>query len=183
MIVDEGEIPEDWKNSVTVPFYKGKEDALECLKYRGIRLLVHGMKLFEKVLEERLRKLINVDGQQFGSCPGRSKTDAIFIMRYFQEKFSVCIIKIKGENNSRIIRGLSHKSGVHQGSALNPLLFITVMEEATKFTRGDGSWELLYADDSILTAESKEEVTNMFNRWKEGMEQRGLKRNTEKTKW
>ena len=33
----------------------------------------------------------------------------------------------------------------------------------------------------MLTAESKEEVNEMFNRWKEGMEQWGLKINTEKT--
>ena len=72
--------------------------------------------------------------------------------------------------------------GVHQGSALRPLLFITVMGEATKLTKGDDLWELLYADGLVLTAESKEEGTDMFNRWKEGMEQRGLKINTEKTK-
>ncbi len=29
-------------------------EAQECGKYRGIRLLEHGMKLFEKVLEERM---------------------------------------------------------------------------------------------------------------------------------
>ena len=60
-IFDEGEIPEDWKDSLTIPIYKGKGDALECGKYRGIRLLEHGMKLFEKVLEKRLRELIEVD--------------------------------------------------------------------------------------------------------------------------
>ena len=43
-------------------------------------------------------------------------------------------------------------------------------------------WELLYADDLVLTAESKEEVTDIINRWKEGMEQRGLKINIKKTK-
>ena len=67
---------------------KGKGDALECGKYRGVRLLDIGVKLFEKVLEERLRKLIKVDGRQFGYCPGRSTTDAIFIMKQLQEKFS-----------------------------------------------------------------------------------------------
>ena len=56
------------------------------------------------------------------------------------------------------------------------------MEKAIKLARGDGSWRLLYADDLVLTAESKEEVTDMFNRWKEGMEQRGLKINSDKTK-
>ncbi len=30
--VDEGEIPEEWKNSITVPIYKGKGNALECGK-------------------------------------------------------------------------------------------------------------------------------------------------------
>ncbi len=56
------------------------------------------------------------------------------------------------------------------------------MEEATKLARGDGPWELLYADDLVLTAESEEEVIHMFNRWKEEIEQRGLKINMEKTK-
>ena len=53
------------------------------------------------------------------------------------------------------------------------------MEEATKLARGDGPWEQLY-DELVLTAESKEEATDMFNRWKKGMEQRRLKMNTEK---
>ena len=52
---------------------------------------------------------------------------------------------------------------------------MTVMEEATKLAREDGPWKVLYADDLVLTTESKEEVTDMFNRWKEGMKQRGLK--------
>mgnify|MGYP001793323058 CR=1 FL=1 len=50
------------------------------------------------------------------------------------------------------------------------------------FAREDGPWELLYDDDLVLTAKSKEEVTDMFNRWKKGMEQSRLKVNTEKTK-
>ena len=72
-IVDEGEIPKEWKNSVTVPIYKGKGDALECGKYREIRLVEYEMKLFKKVLEEKLKKLEKVAGRQFGFCPGRSQ--------------------------------------------------------------------------------------------------------------
>ena len=41
-------------------------------------LLERGMKLFEKVLEERLRKLIKKDGWQFDLCPGMSTTDVMF---------------------------------------------------------------------------------------------------------
>ena len=55
------------------------------------------------------------------------------------------------------------------------------MEEATKLAR-DGPWEMLFDDDLVLTAESKEEVNDIFNRWKVGIEQSGPKINILKTK-
>ena len=72
--------------------------------------------------------------------------------------------------------------GVHQGSALSPLLFIVVIQEATKEERGENLKELLYADDLVLMAETEEEVVEKFRAWKRGMEKRGLKVNMEKTK-
>ena len=38
---------------------------LECGNFRGIKLLVHGMKVFEKFLERRLRNLVIVNNVQF----------------------------------------------------------------------------------------------------------------------
>ena len=35
-IVDEAKCPEEWRNSTTVPLFKGKRDALECEAYRGL---------------------------------------------------------------------------------------------------------------------------------------------------
>ena len=46
------------------------------------------------------------------------------------------------------------KVGLHQGSALSPLLFVTVMEMISRELRAGLSLELLYADDLILMAES-----------------------------
>ena len=40
--------------------------------------------------------------------------------------------------------------GVHQGSVLNPLLFIIVMEAVTHSVREGLPWEMLYADDLVL---------------------------------
>ena len=65
---------------------------------------------------------------------------------------------------------------------LNPLLFILVMEEATRECRVGGLWELLYADDLALTAEAQEEVELMFGERRQAVERRGLKVNLEKTK-
>ena len=43
-------------------------------------------------------------------------------------------------------------------------------------------WELLYAYDLILTAESMKDVIGMFRRWKEALEMRGMKVNLSNTK-
>ena len=44
--------------------------------------------------------------------------------------------------------------GVHQGSALSPLLFIIVLEALSREFRTGCPWELLYADDLMISAES-----------------------------
>ena len=59
--------------------------------------------------------------------------------------------------------------GVHQGSAPSPLLFVVVMQEA----KDEGLWDLLYADDLVITAELEEEAVRKFlvcgkERWKLG---------------
>ena len=55
---EEEHMPEEWKKSEIVPIYNQKGDPLECGNFRGIKLLEHGMKMFEKIVERRLRKLI-----------------------------------------------------------------------------------------------------------------------------
>ena len=86
-VVHTGECPQQWSESLTVALYKGKGDPLECNKYRGLRLLEHGMKIFEKVLDRRLRMLVTIGDGQCGFMPGKSCTDAIFIIRRLQEKY------------------------------------------------------------------------------------------------
>ena len=50
--------------------YKGKGDALTCSSYRGIKLLEHAMKVLERVIEGRLRKIVRIDSMQFGFMAG-----------------------------------------------------------------------------------------------------------------
>ena len=47
------------------------------------------------------------------------------------------------------------KVGMHQGSALSPLLFVIVMEAISREFRVALPWELLYADDLVVVAETK----------------------------
>jgi len=72
-IIDEGRMPEDWKNSILIPVYKGKGDPLECGSYTGIKLLEHAMKVVERVLEKRIREQAVIDNTQFGFMPGKGQ--------------------------------------------------------------------------------------------------------------
>ena len=78
-IVKEEAIPESWQMSELVPIYKGKGDVLECGSSRGIKLLEHGIKVAERVLERRLRQAVEIDKMQFGFRPCTGTTHAIFI--------------------------------------------------------------------------------------------------------
>ena len=56
----------DWKISVMVPIYKRKGNVMNCNAYRGVKLLEHGMKVVERILEKRIRALVMVvDNMQF----------------------------------------------------------------------------------------------------------------------
>jgi hypothetical protein len=74
------------------------------------------------------------------------------------------------------------KVGVHQGSVLSPILFIIVLEALSKAFRTGLPWELLYADDLVLVADTKEHLMEKLRRWKGGMEDKGLRVNVGKTK-
>ena len=56
--------------------------------------------------------------------------------------------------------------GVHQGSVLSPLLFIIVLEALSREFRTGCPWELLYADDLMISAESMEELLVKVQTWK-----------------
>ena len=76
----------------------------ECNNYRGMKLMCHSMKLWERLIEARLRQTTSIDNTQYGFRPGKSTTEPIFILR--------------------ILVGV----GLYQGSALSPLLFILIMD-------------------------------------------------------
>ena len=78
--------PEEWQNSDTIALFKGKGDSLECGKPRGLRLLEHTMKVFEKIIDARLRTLVTIMDGQFGFRGRNSCSDAIFIARTLREK-------------------------------------------------------------------------------------------------
>ena len=52
---------------------------MNCGMYRGLRQLGHAMKIVEKVLEKRLRKILTIDDLQFGYMPDNGAIDGLYL--------------------------------------------------------------------------------------------------------
>ena len=80
-------MPDEWRDSVLIPIFKNKGDVQSCSNYRGIKLISHTMKLWERIVEKRLRSDLKFSNQQYGFMPGKSTTDALFALRVLMEKY------------------------------------------------------------------------------------------------
>ena len=56
--MEEGKIPDDWRTELIVPSSKRKGDMHDPGKYRGITLLSHVLKLLERILDGRIRVVV-----------------------------------------------------------------------------------------------------------------------------
>ena len=105
--------------------YKWKGDAAECDLYRGIKLLDHAMKVVEKVLEERLRRVVKISACQCGFMPGKGTIDAIYVVRRMMEKHEakgkklyLCFVDLRKAFDRvprSVIAWALRKSGVVEG--------------------------------------------------------------------
>ena len=80
-------LPEKWMLSSLVTIFKRKRDTLNPNSYRGIKLLEHAFKLYEKVLDWRLREVVDINKMQYGLMPVRGTAGAVFALRRLSEKF------------------------------------------------------------------------------------------------
>ena len=226
-VIDEG-MPLSWRKSEISPLFKGKGSVLECGNYRGIKLMAHTMKLYERIIDRRIREIVELDDIQFGFRKGRSTTEPIFTLRILQEKYRekgkylhmvfvdlekafdrvprdliwwsmrkkgipeqyVAIIQDMYKDTQTRVKTRSDTTeyfdievGLHQGSALSPLLFIIVMDVLASEVGTRPPWGLLFADDLALCAESSTEVEDELEKWRRVLEENGLKINRKKTEY
>ena len=80
-IFEQEKMPEEWRDSVIVPIFKEKGDIQDCGNYRSIT-----MKIWERVIDRRLREETTIGEEQFGFKPDRGTTDALFAARQVIEK-------------------------------------------------------------------------------------------------
>ena len=74
------------------------------------------------------------------------------------------------------------KVGVHQGSVLSPILFAIILEALSRGFSAGLPWELFYADDLVIMADSLDELSVKLEKLKAELSATSLKVNTKKTK-
>ena len=84
----DGIAPMEWRQSTIIPLWKRKGDRRECSQYRGISLLSQPSKVFARILEKRIRYIVEpqLSENQFGFRKNKGCSDAICILRQLQEK-------------------------------------------------------------------------------------------------
>ncbi|VDO63399.1 unnamed protein product [Heligmosomoides polygyrus] len=85
--------------------------------------------------------------------------------------------------HQRVPRWSSLSVGVHQGSALSPLLFVVVMDAISRDLQTAAPWTLLYADDVMLACEDKTELERQAWACCDRLALFGLKLNVKKTEY
>ena len=86
-IIRDNTMPSVWNDIIIISLYKGKGEALVRGNYRGFKLTEHILRVMERIIEDFIRNIVNIDDMQFGFMPGHGTTDAILIVRQIQEAY------------------------------------------------------------------------------------------------
>jgi len=237
-IYDTGIISSEWLKSVFITLPK-KTSSRRCEDYRLISLMSHTLKIFLKVIQNRIKNKCEAILQktQFGFRSGLGTREAVFCLQVLlqrclehQKEVYLCFIDYEKAFDTvqhqklleqlhqigldgkdiRIIKNLYWNQiailkfeneltseipicrGVRQGCILSPLLFNIyseiifkkALEEEEIGIQVNGHWinNIRYADDTVLIAETENDLQHMVNRIRMESEPIGLKINKSKTK-
>ena len=92
----EGKIPEEWRTGLIVPSCrKRKGNVYYPGKYQSIMLLSHVVKVLERILDGRIRRIVECEmgKEQQGFRRGRGMADGMFTLKQLVEK------KLEGQKN------------------------------------------------------------------------------------
>ncbi|GJW69835.1 retrovirus-related pol polyprotein LINE-1 [Tanacetum coccineum] len=191
-IFTSGKMPEEWRLSDIIPIFKNKGNAQVCINYRGIKLLSHTMKLWERVIGRRLRRETSVSENQdmhlalidlekaYDSVPRDLIWKTLIDKRASRRYIKVIRDMYTGAKTwVRTSIGntefFSVEVRLHQGSAISPYLFALILDELSRGIQEDIPWRMIFADDIVLVSESAEGLNDRLENWRESLEANDLR--------
>ena len=73
--------------------------------------------------------------------------------------------------------------GLHQGSVLSPFLFAIIVDKPTEDLRKDATWDMLFADDIVLSRRNHRELEDDVEVCRNALERKGLKVSRSKSEY
>ncbi|GKD98340.1 retrovirus-related pol polyprotein LINE-1 [Tanacetum coccineum] len=187
-------MPDEWRLSEVIPIYKNKGDVQACSNYRGIKLLSHTMKLWERVIEKMLRRETRVSENQFGFMPGRSTTETIHLLKILMEKYRerqrdlhMAFLDLEKAYDS-VSRELLWRTLRDKGTPRRYSRVIKDMYDGvkTRVRTTMGSTEFFQVEVGLhqgSAIKSTEGLNNRIEKWREALEDNGLRVSREKTEY
>ncbi|KAK3564608.1 hypothetical protein QTP86_023760 [Hemibagrus guttatus] len=165
-------LPDDWETTAEVIRETGRKvlGVSSGRRKEDKRRLGGGMRKFRIVSRGRdLEKAFDrVPREELWYCMRKSGV---------AEKY-VRVVQDMYERSRTVVRcavGQTEESkvevGLHQGSALSPFLFAIVMDQLSEEVRQESPWTMMSADDIVICSESREQVEENLERWRDGIGQ------------
>ncbi|KAK3551381.1 hypothetical protein QTP70_016644 [Hemibagrus guttatus] len=201
-----GTVPLDWATGVVVPLFK-KGDRRVCSNYRGITLLSLPGKVYSRVLERRIRPVLEgswefaqpvhmcfVDLKAFDRVPRGILWEVLW--EYGVRGPLLRAVRSLYNRSRSLVRIASCKSdlfpvhvGLRQGCPLSPVLFIVFMDRISRRSQGlEGVRfgdhrisSLIFADDVVLLASSGLDLQHALGRFAAKCEAAGMRVSTSKS--
>ncbi|XP_037773627.1 uncharacterized protein LOC119569633 [Penaeus monodon] len=159
-VMGEENMPTVWKESILIPIFKEKGDVQNCENYRDLE------KAYDRIPKQEVWRCMRK----------RGVTEKY--LRMIQETYKNVTTKLRCTLG--MTDGVEVKVGLHQGSALSPKLFNVIMDVMTEEVREEPPLCILYADDIVLVAETKQELQRKMEGWRTALESRGAEDKHEK---
>ncbi|KAK3556417.1 hypothetical protein QTP70_008352 [Hemibagrus guttatus] len=122
------------------------------------------MKLWERVVEARLRKVVEIYLEKAYDRVPREELWYCMRKSGVAEKY-VRVVQDMYERSRTVVRcavgqteEFNVEVGLHQGSALSSFLFAIVMDQLSKEVRQESPWTMMFAEDIVICIESREQV-------------------------
>ncbi|KAK3514900.1 hypothetical protein QTP70_034583, partial [Hemibagrus guttatus] len=202
-----GTVPLDWATGVVVPLFK-KGDRRVCSNYRGITLLSLPGKVYSRVLERRVRPVLEgswefaqpvhmcfVDLEKaFDRVPRGILWEVLW--EYGVRGLLLRAVRSLYNRSRSLVRIASCKSdlfpvhvGLRRGCPLSPVLFIVFMDRISRRSQGlEGVRfgdhrisSLIFADDVVLLASSGLDLQHALGRFAAECEAAGMRVSTSKS--
>ncbi|KAI3351231.1 hypothetical protein L3Q82_005615 [Scortum barcoo] len=202
-----GTVPLEWQTGVVVPLFK-KGDRRVCSNYRGITLLSLPRKVYTRVLERRIRPIVDpwIQEEQCGFRPGRGTLDQLYTLHRvleglweFAQPVHMCFVDLE-KAFDRVPRGILWGAPCEYG-VREPLLravrslydrsrsLVLHCRQISRRSQGPEGVRfgnhrissLLFADDVVLMASSGQDLQHVLERFAAECEAAGMRISTSKS--